>query len=96
VSEAVAASKPYQLGGAQGLTRGWGCCMGCQVSGDLIFYRSRLGNSLALHSKERGLAPVGLVAYVEVSGVLGCVGVCVGGGAGGITGVWVDVVVLVG
>ena len=66
MAEAVAASKPYQLGGAEGLTRGWGCCMGCEVTGDLIAYRSRLGNSLAQHSKQQGLRPVGLVAYVEV------------------------------
>lgn len=66
MSEAVSASKPYQLGGAEGLVRGWGRAMGCEVSGDLVIYRSRLGNSLAEHSKARGLAPVGLVAYNEV------------------------------
>jgi hypothetical protein len=32
VSEAVAASKPYQLGGSEGVTRGWGQAMGCEVS----------------------------------------------------------------
>jgi hypothetical protein len=47
--------------------------MGCEVSGDLILYRSRLGNSLAEHSKAKGLAPVGMVAYVEVGLHAACV-----------------------
>lgn len=74
ISEAVAAAQQYQLGGVQGLTRGWGNCLGCCVQGDLVRYRSLLGNRLATKSAEQGLAPVGLVAYLEV-------GICRGGAA---------------
>lgn len=55
-----------QLGGAQGITQGWPTCLGCVVTGDLIGWRSSLGNQLAEASKAKGLAPVGVVAYVEV------------------------------
>lgn len=41
MSAAVGAAQPYQLGGASGLTRGWGLCLGAEVAGDLVIYRSR-------------------------------------------------------
>ncbi|KAF6255301.1 hypothetical protein COO60DRAFT_230915 [Scenedesmus sp. NREL 46B-D3] len=66
IAEALEGAQQHQLGGAQGLTRGWGCCLGCRVAGELVQYRSQLGNRLAQRSAELGLSPVGLVAYHEV------------------------------
>lgn len=67
IQKALSGAQRYQLGGAEGLTRGWGSCMGCRVQGEIIKYRSTLGNRLAQKSAELGLSPVGLIAYVEVS-----------------------------
>jgi hypothetical protein len=39
IAEALATAQHHQLGGAQGLTRGWGCCLGCKVTGEIVKYR---------------------------------------------------------
>eukprot|EP00775_Hariotina_reticulata_P013850 gene13850-13972_t len=66
INEALAAAQQYQLGGTEGLTKGWGSCLGVKITGgDLVKFRSTLGNRLAERSKELGMSPVGLVAYVE-------------------------------
>lgn len=66
IAAAVGAARELRLGGSLGAARGWGHALGCTVSGDLIKWRSALGNALAQRSAELGLAPVGVVAYVEV------------------------------
>ncbi|KAF8057109.1 ccp1 [Scenedesmus sp. PABB004] len=65
IAEALARAAPHQLGGAAGLTRGWGTCLGVGVAGEVAKWRSALGNRLAARSAELGLTPVGLVAYTE-------------------------------
>eukprot|EP00879_Flechtneria_rotunda_P028747 GHRR01030965.1.p1 GENE.GHRR01030965.1~~GHRR01030965.1.p1 ORF type:complete len:305 (+),score=111.17 GHRR01030965.1:144-1058(+) len=65
IAEALSTAHLHQLGGAQGLTRGWGSCLGCRVDGEVIRFRSMLGNRLALKSQGLGLSSVGLVAYTE-------------------------------
>lgn len=68
ISAAVDRALTLQLGGSTGAGLGWGRALGCRVSGDLVGWRSALGNALAKRSLEMGLEPVGVVAYVEVRG----------------------------
>jgi hypothetical protein len=65
IARAVASARPLRLGGARAQPS-WGLALGCVVSGEMVGWRSTLGNKLAQASKEAGLKPVGVVAYVEV------------------------------
>jgi len=42
IKEALLAAQPYQLGGAEGLVKGWGRCLGLQVTGQLMEERGDL------------------------------------------------------
>jgi hypothetical protein len=55
-----------QLGGPRHRSRGWGRALACRVSGEMVGWRSALGNALAQRGQELGLAPAGVVAYIEV------------------------------
>jgi len=66
IALAVDSARQLRLGGDVGADRGWGHALGCVVTGDLVGWRSALGNALAQRSAEMGLRPVGVVAYVEV------------------------------
>jgi hypothetical protein len=66
IAEAVSKAEVLCLGGVTGRNHDWGQALGCIVTGDLIGWRSSLGNKLALASQERGLRPAGVVAYKEV------------------------------
>ena len=65
IAAAVAAAKPVTLGGTKAAGRGWGQALAVAAAGDLVKWRSALGNALARRGAELGLAPVGVVAYVE-------------------------------
>ena len=55
-----------QLGGAEGQQKSWGCCLAARADA-VAHLRSQLGHELASRSAARGLEPIGLVAYIEVS-----------------------------
>ena len=74
IAAAVDGASALRLGGEVGEERAWGQALGCVVSGDLVGWRSALGNALAERSAELGLQPVGVVAYVEVGRREGRVG----------------------
>eukprot|EP00877_Chromochloris_zofingiensis_P003310 jgi/Chrzof1/12980/Cz07g15050.t1 len=65
IDAALKTAVTLQLGGEAGIDKGWGECLGCVVEGDLIGFRSTLGNVLAAKSQEAGLCPAGVVAYHE-------------------------------
>ncbi len=74
VAACAAQAFTVQLGGAEGIAKGWGQCLGVVVDAEQARVRSQLGNVLAARSEEAGLAPVAVVAYREVGGCVACSG----------------------
>ena len=65
VQAAASSAFEVQLGGSDGRSRGWRTCLAARAD-DLSHLRSQLGHVLASQSSAQGLAPMGLVAYIEV------------------------------
>ncbi|KAI8467657.1 MAG: hypothetical protein J3K34DRAFT_523545 [Monoraphidium minutum] len=65
IAAAVDAAAALRLGGALGASRAWGQGLGGRVSGELVGWRSALGNALAERARQMGLEPVGVIAYTE-------------------------------
>ncbi len=74
VAAALESAFTIQLGGSEGAGHQWGKCLGVRADGDLSQIRSTVGNALAQASVDRGLQPIGVVAYVEVHRQSGCAG----------------------